>query len=247
MDTPFPFFSDVKLDKEQIAFVWSAVDRLEKHEPLQYILGKAPFLDIELKVNPSVLIPRPETEELVFWALAEKDQERKSVLDLCTGSGCIALSLKKKGKWEKVSGLDVSNDALNLCKENASDLNLDIEWFHKDLLLNHVEIPGKWDVWISNPPYVLRTEASEMSENVLKFEPEIALFVPDRDPLLFYKIIIQLAKKGLNPGGVLFFEINPKMSDLLKSLLESEGFKNIEIKKDIFEKERMIRAEISAF
>ena len=215
--------------------------RLEKKEPLQYVLGKAWFGDLELKVNASVLIPRPETEELVHWLLETKDQKDKTVLDLCTGSGCIALALRKKGKWPSVSGLDVSVDALQVARENGEHLGLNVDWLEADLLKTDPGISGEWDVWVSNPPYVLLSEKAAIDPNVLNFEPHLALFVEDTDAVLFYRRILELGCRHLKPGGAVYFELNPLTVGEVAEAFSRLGYVNVEIRKDMFGKERMMR------
>jgi len=240
-ENSFPVPKAYDLTTDQPEQLYQILQRLEKSEPLQYILEKAYFLNFELKVNASVLIPRPETEELVLWVLETKEQNQKSVLDLCTGSGCIALALARLGKWKTMSGLDVSSKALLIARENERTLNLIINWFETDILNLDIPAEKKWDVWVSNPPYVLDKEAQLMDPHVLEYEPRIALFVPDNDPLLFYKKIVGQATQHLNSGGFLFFELNPLFSQDVKTLMENSGFLHVEIRKDMFGKNRMIK------
>ena len=237
----FPLPNVYNFSNEQLLKLADILNRLKENEPLQYILEKAYFLDFEVKVNSSVLIPRPETEELVLWVLETKGQLEKSVLDLCTGSGCIALALAKLGKWKSVSGLDVSTTALQIARENEKALNLKLDWLEFDLLNQTFSAKQKWDVWVSNPPYVLNSESGMMDPNVLKYEPWLALFVPNNDPLLFYKIIIDLATKHLNPEGKLFFELNYNFAKEAKQAMEAAGFQDIELKQDMFGKNRMLK------
>lgn len=215
--------------------------RLEQKEPLQYVLGKAWFVDLELKVNASVLIPRPETAELVHWVLETNDQKDKTLLDLCTGSGCIALALRKKGNWSMVSGLDVSLGALQVARENGEHLDLNVAWLEADLLKTDPGISGDWDVWVSNPPYVLSSEKAAMDPNVLDFEPHLALFVEDTDAVLFYRRILELGCRHLKPGGVVYFELNPLTVSDVAQEFSRLGYVDVEIRKDMFGKERMMR------
>jgi release factor glutamine methyltransferase len=237
----FPLPNVYDFSNEQLLKLADILNRLKQNEPLQYILEKAYFLDFEIKVNSSVLIPRPETEELVLWVLETKGQHEKSVLDLCTGSGCIALALARLGKWKSVSGLDVSTSAIQIARENEKRLNLKVDWLELDLLKHTFPAEHKWDVWVSNPPYVLNSESGMMDPNVLKFEPGLALFVPDNDPLLFYKIIINLATKHLSHEGVLFFELNHNYAKEVKQAMEAAGFQDLELKQDMFGKNRMVK------
>jgi len=237
----YPFLPEHQFSALEADYLEMVFTRLSGLEPIQYILEKSFFLDLELFVNSNVLIPRPETEELVLWILKMENQIQKSVLDLCTGSGCIALSLFKKGSWQKVSALDVSKDALEVAKKNEEMLDCKLIWIEKDLLSPNLDFEEMWDVWVSNPPYVLESEAEQMATQVLDFEPKLALFVPDSDPLLFYKIITNEGFKNIRPGGLLFFEINPAYASHIQSLMLQTGFQNIELKKDMFGKERMIK------
>lgn len=229
------------LSDVQLEWMKNAMLRLEKNEPIQYILGTAHFLGLDLEVNSSVLIPRPETEELAHWVLQTHNQHVQSVLDVCTGSGCIALALRKLGKWKAVSGLDVSPSALEVARRNTTTLKLDVDWIEADILTDN--LPGQtWDVIVSNPPYVLPSEAVEMTNGVLHFEPNLALFTPENDPILFYKAICNLAVRHLKPDGVLYFELNPKTATEVTRFLQTLGFEEVEVRKDMSGKERMLKA-----
>lgn len=226
-------------DASHQEFLEQAVRRLEASEPLQYILEKAHFMGLDLFVNQNVLIPRPETEELVDWVLKSELQESQSVLDLCTGSGCIALALGHYGKWKTVAGLDVSAEALKVATLNADRCKLQIHWIEGDLLQLD-SLNGRWNQIVSNPPYVLPEEAEAMQRGVLDFEPALALFTPT--PILFYEHIGRLAWAALLPGGSLYFELNPVTAFQASSFLESLGFEQVEIKKDMQGKDRMLKA-----
>jgi release factor glutamine methyltransferase len=219
-----------------------AIAKLKNYEPIQYILGNTEFYGIIFEVNPSVLIPRPETEELVSWIIDNcKDSQDISVLDIGTGSGCIAISLAKNLKHAKVYALDVSEDALKLAKLNADKNEVDIEFIEADILdcdLGNI----KFDVIVSNPPYVRELEKEAMSANVLNHEPPLALFVKDDDALLFYRKIAEISENILKPNGQLYLEINESLGEPTKELLANNSFNNIELKMDIFEKDRMIKA-----
>lgn len=219
-----------------------AIAKLKNYEPIQYILGNTEFYGIIFEVNPSVLIPRPETEELVSWIIDNcKDSQDISVLDIGTGSGCIAISLAKNLKHAKVYALDVSEDALKLAKLNADKNKVDIEFIEADILdcdLGNI----KFDVIVSNPPYVRELEKEAMSANVLNHEPPLALFVKDDDALLFYRKIAEISENILKPNGQLYLEINESLGEPTKELLANNSFNNIELKMDIFEKDRMIKA-----
>lgn len=219
-----------------------AIAKLKNYEPIQYILGNTEFYGLIFEVNPSVLIPRPETEELVSWIIDDcKDRQDICVLDIGTGSGCIAISLAKNLKHAKVYALDVSEDALKLAKLNATKNEVDIEFIEADILdcdLGNI----KFDVIVSNPPYVRELEKEAMSANVLNHEPHLALFVKNDDALLFYRKIAEISENILKPNGQLYFEINESLGEPTKELLANNSFNNIELKLDIFEKDRMIKA-----
>ena len=212
------------------------VNELKCGKPIQYIFGEIDFFNIKLKVNKSVLIPRPETEELVDWILQE---EVNSILDLGTGSGCIAIALAKNMQ-AKITAIDVSNEALNIAEENAKLNAVVIDFLLKDILKT-TSLP-KVDLIVSNPPYVLHKEKNKMKKNVLAYEPHLALFVSDNNPIIFYEKIGKLAAKYLNHNGKLFFEINEQYSQEIIIMLSKFGFVNIELKKDINDKDRMIKA-----
>jgi release factor glutamine methyltransferase len=213
-------------------------------QPIQYILGKAWFMGLDYKVNEHVLIPRPETEELIEWVVeyAQIIDKPLQLLDIGTGSGCIAISLKKALPECTVTGLDISVEALAIAKTNAFSLNANVEWIEQDILGN-VQLPNSYDVIVSNPPYIPMREKDNMQEQVKNHEPAIALFVPNEDPLLFYRTIAQLAKKQLAPKGQLFFEIHYDQGKALLQLLDEMHF-HAEIRRDSFGKNRMIRASL---
>ena len=218
------------------------VSQLLDDMPLQYALGVAPFYGLTLKVGPGVLIPRPETEELVDLVVKENKESDLEVLDLCTGSGAIALALARNLSFPSVTGIDVSPDALKYACENAEALKARVRFDRKDIF--SLSLPAEnLDIIVSNPPYVDESEKAEMEPNVLKYEPEEALFVPDDDPLLFYRRISRLAIEALKPGGRLYFEINPRHARELRQLLEADGFEEVNIIKDVHGKERFISAQ----
>ena len=226
-----------------------ALLRLKNHEPIQYIIGETEFYGLPFKVNNHTLIPRPETEELVEWILSEQKLTTHyslltTILDIGTGSGCIAISLAKNLPNSKISALDISEEALKIARENAETNKVEVDFFQTDILVAET-LPKKYNVIVSNPPYVRELEKKQMQQNVLKYEPDSALYVSNEDPLLFYRVISQLAKNHLQPNGKLFFEINEYLADELTDLLKNEGFKNIEIKKDIFGKDRMIKCTLN--
>ena len=219
-----------------------AIDRLKKYEPIQYILGDTEFYGLVIKVNPSVLIPRPETEELVDWIINDcKNRKSISILDVGTGSGCIAIALSKNLPNASVVALDVSSEALIIARQNAIDNKVEIEFVEADIL-DWDSTNMQFDVIVSNPPYVRELEKQMMSENVLDHEPHLALFVEDDDALLFYKKITDVAADILKPNGQLYFEINESLGESTKELLTEKSFNEIELKRDFFEKDRMIKA-----
>lgn len=222
------------------AKVNDALARLEKYEPIQYITGKTEFYGLPFKVSKAVLIPRPETEELVEMILSDsKTVETQKILDIGTGSGCIAIALAKNLPESKVSAIDISHDALEIAKQNAILNEVDVNFMNMDIL-NVDFLPQSYDIIVSNPPYVRNQEKEMMKENVLEYEPEAALFVSDTNPLVFYKKIAHLAKDKLSPNGKLFFEINEYLGDDLVSFLKEIGFKEIRLHKDFAQKDRMI-------
>jgi len=212
------------------------VAELKTQKPIQYILGETEFYGLKFKVNKHTLIPRPETEELVDWILKENFS---SALDVGTGSGCIPIALAKNTN-SKVLAIDISEDALLIAEENAKNNKVEIDFILQDILQTN-SLP-KIDLIVSNPPYVLNSEKAKMQANVLDFEPELALFVEDENPLIFYKKIADLAFGALNDNGKLFFEINEQFGNETIEMLTDIGFVNIELKKDMNDKDRMIKA-----
>lgn len=219
-----------------------AIVGLKKHKPIQYILGDTEFYGLVFKVSPSVLIPRPETEELVDWIIKDsKEKQNISILDIGTGSGCIAVTLAKKLPNAKLFALDVSAEALKLATINAETNEVEVEFIEADILdWDFGDL--KFDIIVSNPPYVRELEKEAMSANVLNHEPHLALFVKDDDALLFYRTITDVANKILKPKGQLFFEINENLGEDTKQLLVDAGYENIELKQDVFDKNRMLKA-----
>jgi len=221
-------------------------EKLKKNEPVQYVLGEAWFTGMKFKVNKNVLIPRPETEEMVDWILREAashELRAASILDVGTGSGCIPITIKKKLQEANVSAIDVCSEALFTATENAIELNVDVNFLLLDFLNEERwnEL-GQYDIIVSNPPYVKQSEINTMHERVKEFEPHLALFVPDEDALLFYKKLSDFALKHLKPGGNLFVEINEALGEQVVNLFR--GFAKIELRKDMQGKDRMIKATI---
>lgn len=229
--------------------VWnSLLSQLKKEIPIQYLLGKTSFYGLDFEVNENVLIPRPETEELVEWIISEYSKIDKTkklkILDIGTGSGCIAISLAKNLPNAEVCGVDVSKKAIVTAKRNAIRNNVDVTFVFLDILKTE-ELRFNYDIIVSNPPYVRNLEKEEIKKNVLDYEPHLALFVEDNDALIFYRKIVALAKKGLLENGQLFFEINQYLGKEMTDLLETMNFKNIELKKDIYDNDRMISCKVS--
>ena len=228
--------SNQVLNKSQLSKIKKIVAELKTHKPIEYILGKTEFYGLKIKVNEHTLIPRPETEQLVDWILKENFV---AALDIGTGSGCIPIALAKHTD-AKVLAIDVSEEALLIAEENAKNNEVEIDFIHQDIL--QTKSLQKVDLIVSNPPYVLESEKKKMQENVLDYEPELALFVEDKNPLIFYKKIASLAINFLNENGKLFFEINTKFGKETIEMLADIGFVNIELKKDMNDKDRMIKA-----
>ncbi|MCD8454553.1 peptide chain release factor N(5)-glutamine methyltransferase [Tenacibaculum finnmarkense genomovar ulcerans] len=251
-------------DSKQILFN-SAIQRLKKQEPIQYILGNTEFYGFPFLVNKNTLIPRPETEQLVEWILEEisdiKNSQHsqydevlkpRSILEIGTGTGCIPISLKKHLADFDISAIDVSKEALKIAKENAKQNTVEINFIAQDILkaenLNFISSSNSsdicFDIIVSNPPYVRELEKAEIKNNVLENEPHLALFVSDDNPLIFYNKIADLAKLHLTKNGLLFFEINQYLAKETVAMLAEKGFKNIELKKDFVGNDRMIKASL---
>ncbi|MEM1258024.1 MAG: peptide chain release factor N(5)-glutamine methyltransferase [Bacteroidota bacterium] len=232
----------VSKDGEQAFF--EGLDRLRKEEPVQYILGEANFMDLKFKVNPHVLIPRPETEELVRWVINNgqpKERQDFKILDIGTGSGCIAITLAKTLPNTKVFALDISKEALQVARKNGERNNVEINFFKADILNPHLELDSDFDCIVSNPPYVRELEKTHMDNNVKNYEPRSALFVPDSDPLKFYRAIAAFAREHLRRKGSLFLELNQYLAKQTQELLVDNHFKEVELRKDIFGKFRLLK------
>jgi release factor glutamine methyltransferase len=231
---------ETRVSESDLLYFRSAVKRLKAQEPFQYIVADTLFAGLVLKTDKRALIPRPETEELVAL-VANLGVEFKAIIDLCTGSGCIALALKKKFPNAVVHGLDLSADAIALAKENALQTKLDVEFDVADVLnWNSQQL---FDLIVSNPPYIPSQEKELMQANVLDFEPHIALFVPDNDPVLFYRRMIQIAQESLLPEAYLALEIHENFALETKALFDGSHFKNVQIHRDLQGKQRMILAQ----
>ena len=223
-------------------------ERLKHNEPVQYVLGQAWFAGMKFKVNKNVLIPRPETEELVDWVIKESQQSNvksQNILDVGTGSGCIPITLKKNLPEVNLSAIEVCSEALFTATENAIEHTAEVDFILLDFLDEEkwTEL-GQFDIIVSNPPYIKQSEKDIMHIRVKEFEPHLALFVPDTDALLFYRKLSDFSLKHLKPGGSLFLEINEALGDTVVSLFRSAGFINIELKKDLQGKDRMVKAMI---
>ena len=216
--------------------------RLEEGEPVQYVTGKAFFCNREFRVRPGCLIPRPETEELCQWIITEANNAH-DILDIGTGSGCIAITLKACLPDADITAWDISCEALEIAQENAEINRTDVRFAIQDTLSPPDDI-DRWDIIVSNPPYICQKEADTMERNVLDYEPQQALFVPDKEALLFYNSIIRYAVKALKPDGILFFEINPIYAHEVKAAMEAHGFNDVCIRKDMNDKMRMARGRI---
>lgn len=234
--------SSMLIEQDKCDIILSIKQRLSDNEPIQYILGETDFFDLSFKVNSSVLIPRPETEELVQWIVDDSITKGMQIIDMGTGSGCIAISLAKKIINAEVYAIDVSKEALDVAKENSRLNKSSVNFIEFNILNDDYNIlPQNIDIIVSNPPYVKQSERVLMKSNVLDYEPDIALFVDDDDPLIFYKKIAAIGKKILNKGGFIFFEINEALGDEVKNILDDMNYSNIEVRKDINGKHRMIK------
>jgi len=228
--------SDKSIDIRVSDKLKNIIADLKTNKPFQYILGETYFYGLKIILNMHTLIPRPETEELVDWVLKENFN---SALDIGTGSGCIAIALAKYSNAD-VSAIDISEQALKVAKENEILNSVQVNWSQQDIL--EVQSLSKVDLFVSNPPYVLNSEKERMQKNILEYEPHLALFVPDNDPLIFYKKIADIATESLTAGGKLFFEINEYFANELIAILTQIGFVDIQLKKDINDRDRMIKA-----
>lgn len=226
----------------EIEGIERVAEELATARPLQYIIGKCEFCSLEFIVREGVLIPRPETEELVMWVVEQaKYMTAPHIVDICTGSGCIAISIAKSLPEAKVTATDISTEALAIAKENAQKNQADVRFLEDDALQGLKALENEEaDIIVSNPPYIPLTERDSMHRNVIQHEPHIALFVDDNDPLIFYRSIARAAKRVLKPKGQLLFEIHSPLAQQTAEMLEEEGYEQIVIRKDCFDRERMI-------
>lgn len=238
--TQILIYQDREINDTVFLKVIEIVTELKKYKPIQYIFGVSEFYNLNFNVSPDVLIPRPETEELVDWIIKENKDGHKRIFDIGTGSGCIAISLAKHIINSKVIATDISKKAISIVKQNSELNKVKIETLVIDILNPTHNFLEKFDIIVSNPPYITEKENVLMHENVLNYEPYIALFVPNKNPLLFYKAIIKFASSNLNLGGKIYFEINEAYGNEMVQLLKENSFKNISLRKDINDKNRMI-------
>lgn len=239
LDTP------IQLTTERTQLLDNAIERLNNHEPVQYVLGEAPFLGRDFQVNPAVLIPRPETEAMVQDIINDEPPRGAHILDLCTGSGCIAITLQLAIAQSQAWGLDIDPAALQTAQANAQQLGAQVQWLQADLL--HNALPDqRWHIIVSNPPYVRPSEQIQMHQRVLNYEPAQALFIPEGQPLVFHERIVALARQHLMPGGKLYLEINEALGAEVAELLIQAGFEAVRIRQDLHGKDRWVAGTCSA-
>lgn len=238
----FMIHSKDRLSESEMLKYIHCVDELRTGRPIQYVLGESHFRNLKLYVAEGVLIPRPETEELIEWIVSDyRDQRELRVLDIGSGSGCIPLALKDELNTSEVYSIDISERALSIAEKNALNLRLNVSFVRCDVLNDELPV-SELDIVVSNPPYVTQSERSEMHKNVLEFEPDLALFVEDEEPLLFYQVIAAKAKEALKVGGALYFEINRAHGPSLTEMLAGMGYTNLELRKDLIGNDRMVKA-----
>ena len=228
---------NAELDKDTQNDVVQFMNRLEKKEPIQYIMGQTSFAGIPILLNHHVLIPRPETESLVYW-IKSHEPDGLAILDICTGSGCIAFALENHIN-ARVSAWDISNEALTVAKQTATSIGSNVSFSQVDIL-NQFQTQDRWDIIVSNPPYVLEEDKSQIHANVLEHEPHLALFTSKDDPIQFYRAIIKYAALHLYPGGRLYFELNPSTANAVISFLKTMDFVDIVVEKDMQNQARML-------
>jgi len=231
------------IDAKKIKKLETSILRLLENEPIQYILGETEFFDLAFNVNKAVLIPRQETEELVHWIVTDNTNKGNKVLDIGTGSGCIAVSLAKNLDSSEVYAIDISAEALKTASINAKQNKVSVNFIKADILKTDLSyLPNEIDILVSNPPYVTHSEKTLMQPNVLNYEPDLALFVSDNDPLIYYKKLAELGQKILNKNGRIYFEINEAFGNQIKEMLLFKNYREIEIKQDLNGKDRMAKA-----
>jgi release factor glutamine methyltransferase len=245
-DTDLILQKDIRFSESDLLYFRSVVKRLQNHEPFQYIIGETFFYDLLIRCDERALIPRPETEELVDWiAQSVNRNQSHEIIDVCTGSGCIALALKSVLKSSNVSATDISPEAIALAKKNAMLLGLEIHFFQDNALVDETDLfaENSVDILVSNPPYIPMKDKVSMEKNVLDYEPHLALFVSDESPLIFYQAIAKKAIRMLKSGGMLFFELHESYAEQTKELVLALGFDEVEIKQDLQGKNRMLKAK----
>lgn len=233
---------DTKLSNSEVFQIKEIIKQLQSYKPVQYILGKACFYGLTLEVSPDVLIPRQETEELVKWVIDDTGTDSLKILDIGTGSGCIAIALALNLPFSSIMATDISEKAIYQAEKNARDAGADVKFFDEDIFAPVFVKSGKYDIIVSNPPYVTESEKQLIEKNVLNYEPLSALFVPYNQPLIYYEAITALGKEVLNPKGKLFFEINENKAEEIEWLLKRHMFTNVELRKDINGKYRIAKA-----
>lgn len=239
--TAYYLKEEVTLTDEQKERLNVTISRLRQGEPLQYIEGKAPFCGMDFLVTPATLIPRPETAELVNWIARDNTSQNPRILDLGTGSGCIAIALSKRIPEAAVEACDISHEALKVAKENGERNGAKVSFFHHDMLDHDTPLPHSYNVLVSNPPYIKQSESIDMERHVTEWEPHTALFVPDDDALRFYRAIAEIGQTDtLVPGGSIYVEINQQLGKETVELFKSYGYKEVELRKDIYGNDRMI-------
>ncbi|PIQ46942.1 MAG: protein-(glutamine-N5) methyltransferase, release factor-specific [Cytophagales bacterium CG12_big_fil_rev_8_21_14_0_65_40_12] len=231
-----------EITSTQLEALEKAIEQLLAHLPIQHIIGEVEFYGCRIKTDGRALIPRPETEELVDWICQENELDAPNILDIGTGTGCIPIALKRAIPEAKVNAVDISREALALAKENAQANHVTIDFAQLDVLKDVIPFQ-QLDIIVSNPPYIPIQEKESMDSNVVDFEPNLALFVSDEDPLIFYRVIAEQAIQILNLGGILYFEIHENFGQMLVTLMEEIGFTNVTLKQDLQGKDRMIQAQ----
>lgn len=232
----------ITLTDEQQEILNNTISRLQQGEPLQHIEGKAPFHGMDFLVTPATLIPRPETAELVDWIAQDYATQAPRILDLGVGSGCIAITLSKRIPEALVDACDISLEALEVAKKNGEKNEAKVSFFHHDMLNLATPLPHSYNILVSNPPYIKQSEAADMEEHVIQWEPHTALFVPDDDALRFYRAIAEIGQtEALLPGGAIYVEINQALGKETVKLFESYGYEKVELRKDIYENDRMVK------
>ncbi len=242
--TTYYIKEEATLSTAQKARLEEVIDRLQQGEPLQYIEGRAPFCGMEFIVTPATLIPRPETAELVDWIVQDNALQSPRIVDIGTGSGCIAVSLSRRMPQAIVEACDISPEALAVAEENSRANGAAVSFFKHDILDLATPLPHSYNIIVSNPPYIKQSEASDMEEQVTRWEPHTALFVPDDDPLRFYRAIAEIGQtEALLPGGSIYVEINQALGKETVALFESYGYKEVALRKDFYGNERMVRCK----